>query len=54
MHIPGFTEEDIRSALTIEDEENLTQDQIDTLTGLWTNIFDAFLAAYTPRSRSYG
>lgn len=35
MHIPGFTEEDIRSALTIEDEENLTQDQIDTLTGIF-------------------
>ena len=34
MLIPGFTEEDIRSALTIEDEESLTPDQIDTLTGL--------------------
>ena len=54
MHIPGFTEEDIRSALTIEDEENLTQDQIDTLTGLWTDIFDAILAAYTPAHAPMG
>lgn len=54
MHIPGFTEEDIRSALTIEDEENLTQDQIDTLTSLWTDIFDAILAAYTPAHAPMG
>lgn len=54
MHIPGFTEEDIRSTLTIEDEENLTQDQIDTLTGLWTDIFDAILAAYTPAHAPLG
>lgn len=54
MHIPGFTEEDIRSALTLEDEENLTQDQIDTLTGLWTDIFDAILAAYTPAHAPMG
>lgn len=54
MHIPGFTEGDIRSTLTIEDEENLTQDQIDTLTGLWTDIFDAILAAYTPAHAPMG
>lgn len=54
MHIPGFTEEDIRSALTIEDEENLTPDQIDTLTGLWTDIFNAILAAYTPAHAPMG
>lgn len=54
MHIPGFTEEDIRSALTIEDEESLTPDQIDTLTGLWTDIFDAILAAYTPAHAPMG
>ena len=54
MHIPGFTEEDIRSALTIENEEKLTQDQIDTLTGLWTDIFDAILAAYTPAHAPMG
>lgn len=54
MHIPGFTEKDIRSALTIEDEENLTQDQIDTLTGLWADIFDAILAAYTPAHAPLG
>lgn len=54
MLIPGFTEEDIRSALTIEDEESLTPDQIDTLTGLWTDIFDAILAAYTPAHAPMG
>lgn len=54
MHIPGFTEEDIRSALTIEDEESLTTDQIDTLTGLWTDIFNAILAAYTPAHAPMG
>lgn len=54
MHIPGFTEEDIRSALTIEDEESLTPDQIDTLTGLWTDIFDAVLTAYTPAHAPMG
>lgn len=54
MHIPGFTEEDIRSALTIEDEESLTPNQIDTLTGLWTDIFDAILAAYTPAHAPMG
>lgn len=54
MHIPGFTEEDIRSALTIEDEKSLTPDQIDTLTGLWTDIFDAILAAYTPAHAPLG
>lgn len=54
MLIPGFTEEDIRSALTIEDEEILTPDQIDTLTGLWTDIFDAILAAYTPAHAPMG
>lgn len=54
MHIPGFTEKDIRSVLTIEDEENLTPDQIDTLTGLWTDIFNAILAAYTPTDAPMG
>lgn len=54
MHIPGFTEEDIRSALTIEDEESLTPDQIDTLTGLWTDIFNAILTAYTPTHAPMG
>ena len=54
MHIPGFTEEDIRSALTIEDEKSLTPDQIDILTGLWTDIFDAILAAYTPAHAPMG
>lgn len=54
MHIPGFTEEDIRSALTIEDEESLTQAQIDTLTGLWPDIFDAVLTAYTPAHAPMG
>lgn len=54
MHIPGFTEEDIRSTLTIEDEESLTQAQIDTLTGLWTDIFDAVLTAYTPAHAPMG
>lgn len=54
MHIPGFTEEDIRSTLTIEDEESLTPDQIDTLTGLWTDIFNAILAAYTPANAPMG
>lgn len=54
MHIPGFTKKDIRSALTVEDEENLTQAQIDTLTGLWTDIFDAVLTAYTPAHAPMG
>lgn len=54
MLIPGFTEDDIRSILTVEDEENLTSEQIDTLTGLWTDIFDAILAAYTPAHAPMG
>lgn len=54
MFIPGFTEEDIRSVLTVEDEENLTPDQIDTLTSLWTDIFDAILTAYTPAHAPMG
>lgn len=54
MHIPGFTKKDIRSALTVEDEESLTQAQIDTLTGLWTDIFDAVLTAYTPAHAPMG
>lgn len=40
--------------MTIEDEENLTPDQIDTLTGLWTDIFDAIVAAYTPAHAPMG
>ena len=54
MLIPGFTEEDIRSVLKVGDEENLNSEQIDTLTGLWTNIFDAILAAYTPAHAPLG
>lgn len=54
MLIPGFTEEDIRSVLTKSQNEELTHEQMDTLLGIWNDIFDAILTAYTPAHAPLG
>lgn len=54
MLIPGFTKDDIRSVLTKSQNEELTHEQMDTLLGIWNDIFDAILAAYTPAHAPLG
>ena len=49
-----FTEEDIRFVLTKSQNEELTHEQMDTLLGIWNDIFDAILTAYTPAHAPLG
>lgn len=54
MPTPFFTEDDIRFVLTKSENEDLTHEQMDTLVGIWNDIFDAILAAYTPAHAPLG
>lgn len=54
MSTPFFTEEDIRFVLTKSQNEELTHEQMDTLLGIWNDIFDAILTAYTPAHAPLG
>lgn len=54
MLIPGFTENDIRSVCTKSQNEELTHEQMDTLLGIWNDIFDAILTVYTPTHAPLG
>jgi hypothetical protein len=54
MSTPFFTEEDIRFVLTKSQNEKLTHEQMDTLLGIWDDIFDAILTAYTPAHAPLG
>ena len=54
MSTPFFTEEDIHFVLTKSQNEELTHEQMDTLLGIWNDIFDAILTAYTPTHAPLG